>query len=288
MAYDSSPVTELLSLEGVRFKIRHVDGFVRMDDPDIDESHIHNCYEIYVNVSGDVSFLVENKLYPVRSGDSVITRPGEMHLCVYHSACNHEHFCLWVEMPENSTLFSFMNLPGFCNLYSPDNRARQEMLDLLYRLDELRWQNNQELERTAHFLQLLALLGKRPEPSPKSQVIIPCELQHILDYINENFREIQHIKEIYDLFFISPSTVNRWFQKFIHLSPHEFLESKKLACAQQLLTHDLTVTQVCLQCGFSDCSRFIAVFKKKFDKTPYQYKLDCKAVQTSKQSSRKN
>ncbi|MEI6579358.1 MAG: AraC family transcriptional regulator [Eubacteriales bacterium] len=278
MAYRSSPVTELLSLEDVRFNIRHVDRFIRLDDSDIDESHIHNCYEIYVNVSGDISFLVENKLYPVQSGDSVVTRPGEMHLCVYHSACVHEHFCLWIEVPEGSSLFSFINQPEFCNLYAPDSRARQEMLDLLYRLDELRWQNNQELERTARFLQLLSLLGKRPEIGPKSQVNMPGELQNILDYINEHFREIQHIKEIYDLFFISPSTINRWFQKYIHLSPHEFLESKKLACAQQLLTRNLTVTQVCLQCGFTDSSRFIAVFKKKFGETPYRYKLNNKAV----------
>jgi len=280
MAIRSSPVTELLNLEGVRFDLRHIDRFISADDQnDIDESHIHSCYEIYVNVSGDISFLVENRLYPIRSGDSVITRPGEMHLCVYHKPCIHEHFCLWVEVPENSVLFSFVNQPGFCNLLSPDSATRQEILDSLYRLDELRWQNNQHLEQTFRFLQLLTLLGRLPESVPKSRVIMPGELQQILDYINKHFREIQHIKEIYDIFFVSPSTVNRWFQKYIRISPHKFLESKKLAFAQQLLRRGMTVTQVSLQCGFTDCSRFIAVYKKKFGETPYRYKINTKSTQ---------
>lgn len=277
MAYHPLPNTTLLSLEGVRFEIRHANGFVRLDDPNIDESHIHNSYEIYVNVSGNISFLVENRLYSIRSGDAVITRPGEMHLCIYRSACIHEHFCLWIDVPEDSSLLSFLNKPGFCNLCSPDDETRQQMLDLLYRLDKLSRQNNRELGQTACFLQLLSLFDNPMEPERDNRGTMPGELQRMLDYINEHYREIQHVREICDLFYISPSTINRLFRKYIHLSPREFLESKKLACAQQLLSRDLTVSQVCLQCGFSDCSHFIAVFKKKFGETPYKYKTSRKA-----------
>ena len=36
--------------------------------------HTHNECEIYINVSGDVSFMVENNIYPISSGDIIITR----------------------------------------------------------------------------------------------------------------------------------------------------------------------------------------------------------------------
>ena len=49
------------------------------------DSHIHNECEIYINLSGDVSFVVENKVYPIVPGSIIITRPGEYHHCVYHS-----------------------------------------------------------------------------------------------------------------------------------------------------------------------------------------------------------
>lgn len=273
MAYHPLPAALLCSLEGVRIEIHHTDSFIRLNDPDIDESHIHNCYEIYVNVSGDVSFLVENRLYPIQNGDAVITRPGEMHLCVYNSSCIHEHFCLWIEAPEGSTLLSFLNEPEFCNRYSPDSETRQKILGLLYRLDNLNRPLNRALERTCCFLQLLSLFVGKPEPERKNQVAMPGELQRMLDYINRHFREIQHVRDIFGLFYVSPSTANRWFKKYIHLSPGEFLQGKKLACAQQLLLRGLNVSQVSLQCGFSDCSHFIAVFKQKFGETPYKYKI---------------
>lgn len=34
--------------------------------------HAHECCEIYVNVSGDVSFAVEDAIYPIGRGDVII------------------------------------------------------------------------------------------------------------------------------------------------------------------------------------------------------------------------
>ena len=44
---------------------------------------------------------------------------------------------------------------------------------------------------------------------------------------NNQFDQIQYINEIYDKFFVSPATLTRWFRKYIHLSPKEFLESNR-------------------------------------------------------------
>ena len=52
------------------------------------------------------------------------------------------------------------------------------------------------------------------------------------------------------------------------------IEAKKLSLAEKLLRADLSVTEVCFRAGFSDCSRFILCFKKKFGKTPLKYKQE--------------
>ena len=41
------------------------------------DAHVHEECEIYINLSGDVSFMVENRLYPVSYGNIIITRPFE-------------------------------------------------------------------------------------------------------------------------------------------------------------------------------------------------------------------
>ena len=65
------------------------------------ESHIHAECEIYINLSGDVSFEVENRIYPVSRGSVIITRPFEYHHCIYHSNRSHEHFWITFSAKEN-------------------------------------------------------------------------------------------------------------------------------------------------------------------------------------------
>ena len=56
------------------------------------ESHIHKECEVYINLSGDVSFEVENRIYPISRGSVIITRPYEYHHCIYRSNALHEYF----------------------------------------------------------------------------------------------------------------------------------------------------------------------------------------------------
>ena len=69
---------------------------ISVDSPFNDEhSHIHGECEIYLNLSGDVSFEVENRLYPIKRGSVIITRPYEHHHCIYHSDLPHGHYYSW-------------------------------------------------------------------------------------------------------------------------------------------------------------------------------------------------
>ncbi len=234
--------------------------------------HIHGCYEIYINIAGDVSFLVNNKLYPVKKGDIILSRPGDVHICVYNSPCLHEHFCLWFELASGSPFTDFTVKDDFSNLFSLSSKAREALLDIFYKL-ELSQRDNSPLFTSSYILHLLALLSEpssKNEGEPKSA--IPSEMQAILNYIDANFTEIQYVGDVASHFYISTATLNRWFRKYINLSPREFLEAKKLAFAKKLLDEGCTVTEVCIRTGFSDCSHFIAVFKNKFGETPFKYK----------------
>lgn len=68
-------------------------------------AHIHDLCEIYVNLTGNVSFIVENNIYAIQAGDIVITRPYEYHHCLYNS--DHLHYWFLFSPHENSELFNF-------------------------------------------------------------------------------------------------------------------------------------------------------------------------------------
>ena len=73
--------------------IRHV-KMQEAAEQNVRQHHLHSECEIYINLSGDVSFMVEEKIYPIRPGDAILTRPYEYHHCIYHSDAPHEHF--WI------------------------------------------------------------------------------------------------------------------------------------------------------------------------------------------------
>lgn len=231
--------------------------------------HIHDSYEVYINVSGNVAFLVDNSLYPVQKGDVIVTRPGDMHICVYQNDEPHECFCLWLQCPENSPLLGFVRKHDFTNFIRYSDDTKRELLRLLYRLKDAQ-DTKREPARTAYLFRVLTLFAEGAQTELENTAL-PEDMQDVLNYINENYTQLRSITDIVNATHISGSTLNRWFRAHLQLSPHKYVEALKLSLAQRLLLDGKSVTEACNRSGFTDCSRFISVFKNKFGLTPLQY-----------------
>lgn len=239
--------------------------------PTTPEPHIHDCYEVYLNISGDISFLVGDRLYAVESGDIIIARPGEMHVCVVQSPCDYESYCFWFFPRRPTPLSAFADGPDMHHhiRFQESDRIRlKDMVRRLFRAEK----EGREMERTAWVYQLLAMLNHGPAPE---QVSIPAPLpepmQQVLTYINNHFMNLRTVAEIADHFYISTATLNRWFHTHLRITPKDYLDTRRLSYSKQLLNQGLSVTDTSDAAGFPNCSRFIAVFKKAFGITPLQY-----------------
>jgi len=260
-----------LSLSGVRFEISHAKEFFNPNTAAINPAHIHNCLEIFLNISSDASFFVNNSLYPLRYGDVVLAMPNDIHVCLFNKSYTHEHFCLWIDTAERADLFSFLFQKNQGPLFRFEEEKQKKLIELFFRLEKLCQNHESDLQKTACFLEILSFFEKISSPEQPA-VPMPDVLQTILNDIHNNFAQIHHINQLTDRYFISHATLNRWFRQYLHTSPREYLESKKLAHAVKLLSEGATVTEACINAGFPCCSHFIALFKKKFGKTPLQYK----------------
>lgn len=264
MAFQPVLSDSLCNIKDTRLFSFYKNVFVKTDDPE----HIHNCYEIYVNVSGDVSFLHNKNIYPIQKGDIIISAPGEVHYCIYHSSCVHEHFCLWFNAEENSDIGNFISKHSLLGHIRLGESLHEKLFSVMHKLDS----DTDSFEKTAYFFELLRLLTEKNKESHQVNADIPGKMQEILEYLDENYAEIHFIEEIADRFHISIPTLNRWFRQYVHLSPGKLLAAKKLSCAEKLLRNDYSVADACFSAGFPDCSRFIALFKSKYGLTPLQYK----------------
>ena len=263
----------------MRFAIVYNNKYLKVDDPDADPLHIHNYLEIFLNISSDISFHVNNNLYSVPAGDAIISCPGEIHMGIFNKSSVHEHVCIWINADFNSPIFSFLRQEDFCPLFSFDEKTKKKLQSLALSLFDICEKEGSELEKLSYLLRILTIFEKKA-PNDAIQADIPETLQKVLDDIHENFAEIRSVNDILTSHFLSSATLTRWFRKYLHSSPREYLESVRLSNAAVLLSNGYSVTDACMRSGFSDCSHFIVIFKKKFGETPLKYKKKLKSNTT--------
>jgi AraC-like DNA-binding protein len=97
-----------------------------------------------------------------------------------------------------------------------------------------------------------------------------------VDYINENLTSKITIKKLAQLSHVTENTLTRHFNSSIGMPPYAYIRNLRFSHALSSLEGGANVTEAAVSSGFADYSHFIAEFKKRYGKTPYQMKKDNK------------
>ena len=230
--------------------------------------HIHSECEVYINMSGDVSFVVEDSIYPVKYGDIIVTRPFEYHHCIHHSNKLHRHFWILFSCKGNEQLFGrfFDRAAGRDNLLTLCAHDTNELMELCHRMAD-----NTNCLKHLDFFKFIELLQNASVSAPDT-TYYPQDITYAIRYINLHFDESLSVADIAKDAGVSINTLERHFLKAVSLTPTEYIQSKRLANAAKLLSLNYSVTDASQLSGFPDYSGFIALFKKHYGVTPLKYK----------------
>lgn len=234
------------------------------------EQHIHSDCEIYFNLSGDVSFMAGDNVYPISRGSVIITRPYEYHHCIYRSNALHRHYWVLFSSDHNEKFLDifFTRPAGEGNLIvlSPEDTDRLAAL-----FDSLLYEELSPAKRYIAFFGVMGILNSgAKKASPK--IKLSPEVSFALGEINKNFSGPFPLASLAESLHISVNTLERHFKSRLGISPREYLFQRRMSHAVSLLAGGKSVTVAAQESGFSDCSHFIAQFKKKFGTTPAKYK----------------
>ena len=265
MHYNSEKQIDFPNLKDLYFYISYTETDKENHRIGID-LHTHDKLELYINLSGDISFLVENNLYPLNRGDIIIARPGEYHHCVYRSDAMHKLF--WILTDFDNKLFSFFN-DSKTNFLSPNNKSREEIINFCHSLLS---EEMSQLDKTYSFLRLLILIKDNLSDQNTNSGNLPQELKNVLDYIECHIAEDLQITAIAKALYLSESTIERRFKEFLKIKPSDFIRKKKMILAAELLKKGESVLNAGINCGYSDNSHFIKLFKEYYGTTPYKFK----------------
>lgn len=151
------------------------------------------------------------------------------------------------------------------------------ILKNLYHLRDLQNETDSEFQTRNILSETWNLLIKELQENPGNHNITGTDqtnrLRSMIAYINQYYSEKIALAEIAKAASVSEREASRCFKKNIGQSPMEYLIQYRLNQSKKLLLEtNMTITDICQQCGFSDSAYFGKVFRKSCGMTPSEYR----------------
>lgn len=228
--------------------------------------HFHNHYSILFVEDGVNEGFTERNKYKISKGGVLIINPGELHAgnsyldkyLKFQSLRIEEKFliklCEENELNKKGDVY-FDNLPIFDSVLSDQMRFLVNSLNV----------GNCKIETESHFTELLVYLIANYSNQIKSsppESSIESFTEKARSYIYENYQQDFTLEDIARYVNISPYHLIRQFKKRFGLSPFQYLRNLRIEKAKQMLSGEVSITQIAHDVGFFDHSHFLRNFKK--------------------------
>lgn len=92
------------------------------------------------------------------------------------------------------------------------------------------------------------------------------------EHIRQHFHRPISLRELTRIAGLSVAQLERYCKRIFHLTPRQMIHKARLEQAHRLLHTDVPITEVAMQCGYTDHSAFSRQFKQLTGFTPRQYR----------------
>lgn len=261
------------------FKIRAVKLYDEHPRQDNYRLHIHDECEILYFLSGDAMYNVEGNMYSLLPGDILLLKNTESHNLILNSEIPYERITVHFQVNDSISealskvlLAPVLDRPiGQYNLYPYKEFSTMHWRYYLECICK-------EADTIRQQIYLMTFLQEISEAFPLlKEQNSPDSIDRILQithYIDRHLAEPLSIKRICSRFYISEAQLTRHFKKKLGTTVGEYILTKRLLLAHNLIKKGTKPTTAYLQCGFRDYSVFYRAYKKKFGRSPKEHRVD--------------
>lgn len=239
--------------------------------------HVHDTYEIYCFVSGKASYMVEGRIYDLRPGSFLLMRSAETHKLIINGSGVYERYVMQfradflTERGFSKEIFAPFIKRGLGerNLYLPSEFPSMKPIEFFEKcFREVKMLPTEDVlaaNLSSFLCAVLEAFYREKEP--------PYELdrdlaREIIDYVNANLTEELSLESISREVHMSPSQIGRVFKKMTGTSVYDYILSKRLIIAQELISKGENATYAAQKAGFRDYSAFYRLCKKRLGAAP--------------------
>jgi AraC family transcriptional regulator len=109
----------------------------------------------------------------------------------------------------------------------------------------------------------------------------PARERRVREYIEADLERDLSIQSLAGVVGLSPQHFAVLFRESTGFTPHQYVNHRRIACAQELLKKvHMPLIDVSMQCGFSSQSQFITTFRKLVGMTPGRFRSSLIAPQS--------
>lgn len=246
-------------------------------------AHKHEFIELVYILSGSGVHTVDDQRYRVNHGSFLFIDYGQVHriipddkMTLINVLIEPEFFSK--ELVDIESIIEIFCYSIFAEFSDSIDNARQcvhfqndeiitmdDLLETMLREYQRKQQGYLTVLRSSTqilFLWLLRKLSSREE-------IINDTVQDVLEYINVHFSEKIDLKYIAAKGFYNPDYLGRLLKKHCGKSFSQYVKEKRIGKAQQLLlTTQLSVGEIMVQCGYNDSKLFYKHFREIWAEPP--------------------
>ncbi|MDY3929197.1 MAG: helix-turn-helix domain-containing protein [Clostridia bacterium] len=241
--------------------------------------HYHNYYEIFLMLKGEAKHIVNDTEHILSPGNLLFIRDFDSHEYIRNGnetfdfinlAFRKKEFasmCAYLGNDFNSEQLFTHELPPLISLTETEKNRVFFSLSELINIDDV---SVARIKFKKLLTDLFTTFFFDYTPS-KSEIPLWLEVTYEKMKKPQNF--IYGVEKMYEISGKSREHLSRSLKKYYNTTPTDLVSDLRLNyCANLLLSSNLSVTDICYECGFDNLSWFYKIFLKKYKISPGQYR----------------
>lgn len=258
------------------------------------ETHYHYFIEVLYILEGSIAVICNDVRYELKVGDMIFMPPLARHSIYQLSKedCRYAVIKFSADrirlhgdyLPRISTVFQNPAMSKELPVFFPEGTIKE------FDLKRFSEKCIQEIDRRQYgydsvlysvLSEFLVVLLRYWHEAGYDEQLKPFDntreysIHNIILYVGEHLNENINVSDLADMCHMSYSYFAKTFHKLYGQSCKEYIEFLRLSKAENLLLFtDYDLNYISEETGFSDCSHFIRVFKRKYEMTPKQFRKE--------------
>ncbi len=237
--------------------------------------HTHDFYEIFYVVKGRAMHFVNGVAECLLTGTAQLLRPTDYHEYSFINRYDMELISIGIEVEVMEEIFRYLEISSekVCEGELPLKvtyaaRKAEDVLNRLMILQKIEVSDKRRVYAKTLIVQLLLDMLD----SNEGNIRLPHWMENLIGEMAKRENFCTGLSRMLELSHVSQNHLNREMKKYLGLTPTEFINSKRIDYASQLLLENkYSITEISGLCGFEATSNFYENFRKIYNCSPKEF-----------------